>query len=313
MGLKESDMWDRRQGNMGCWGEEGDDDDEDDTKDDEGNDDGDDSDGDDDSDHKRTESDRDENPNLSQFNEEHEEEEEENVDEFTDKEDDEEIKEKSDDGEELYKDVNVNLRKEDMEITNVDQGRANQHNVSQEYMFEQEEEDAHSSHVDDPSHTVDDSRVQKNQEFIRGKNDEQPEDEAAPKNDWFKKPEFASNRESMKDVYCRKRIIAVTKHKIIKNYDYGLKCKLRPSCAKCFFNIDAHVDEEHFKWVKAKNNTKRLTMFVITWSYKVIKISEDGNLVLGLKDFLVLLKLLLLVMVSTTAKVNAASEYGYYS
>nr|GEU30615.1 hypothetical protein [Tanacetum cinerariifolium] len=32
---------------------------------------------------------------------------------------------------------------------------------------------------------------------------------------------------------------------------------------------------------------------------------------LGLKDFLVLLKLLLLAMVSTAAKVNAASEYGY--
>ncbi|GKC46453.1 hypothetical protein Tco_1064175, partial [Tanacetum coccineum] len=82
------------------WGDSGeeDDDDKDDTKDDEGNDDGDDSDGndddddndgndDDDSDHERTESDRDENPNLNQYNEEHEEEEE-NVDEFTNKEDD---------------------------------------------------------------------------------------------------------------------------------------------------------------------------------------------------------------------------------
>nr|GEV14864.1 hypothetical protein [Tanacetum cinerariifolium] len=70
------------------------DDDDDDTKDDEGNDDGDDSDGndgydnndnddddndvvddDDNSDHERTESDRDKNPNLNQFNEEHVEEE----------------------------------------------------------------------------------------------------------------------------------------------------------------------------------------------------------------------------------------------
>ncbi|GKA30538.1 hypothetical protein Tco_0716843 [Tanacetum coccineum] len=39
------------------------------------------------------------------------------------------------------------------------------------------------------NHTVDDSEVQKNQEFDTGKKDEQPDDEAAPKNDWFKKPE----------------------------------------------------------------------------------------------------------------------------
>ncbi|GJZ28751.1 hypothetical protein Tco_0573398 [Tanacetum coccineum] len=104
------------------WGdsEEEDDDDEHDTEDDDGNDD------DDDSDHERTESDRDENPNLNQFNEEHEEEEEENVNEFTDKEDDvnnanDENEEELDDDEELYKDVNVNLRKEDVEMTDADQ------------------------------------------------------------------------------------------------------------------------------------------------------------------------------------------------
>ncbi|GKB05560.1 hypothetical protein Tco_0833755 [Tanacetum coccineum] len=137
------------------WGDSGeeDDDDEDDIEDDEGNDDGDDSDGnddddnngdddddndgdddnndgnDDDSDHKRTESDRDENPNLNQFNEEHEEEEE-NVDEFTNKEDDvnnanEENEEELDDGEELYKDVNVNLRKKVVEMTDADQSCGN--------------------------------------------------------------------------------------------------------------------------------------------------------------------------------------------
>nr|GEU69564.1 hypothetical protein [Tanacetum cinerariifolium] len=39
---------------------------------------------------------------------------------------------------------------------------------------------------------------------------------------------------------------------------------------------------------------------------------QDWGGLLGLKDFLVLLKLLMLVMVSTAAKVNAASEYGYY-
>ncbi|GKE93745.1 hypothetical protein Tco_1574840, partial [Tanacetum coccineum] len=68
----------------------------------------------DDSNQERTGSDRDEVPNLNQFNEEHEEEEEENVDEFTDKEDDEENEEESDDDEELYKDVN---EEEDTHVT----------------------------------------------------------------------------------------------------------------------------------------------------------------------------------------------------
>nr|GEW25123.1 hypothetical protein [Tanacetum cinerariifolium] len=293
-------------------GEEDDDDDEDDTEDYEGNDDGDDSDGNDDdnNDHERTKSNRDRNLNLNQFNEEHEEEEEkENVDEFTDKEDEEGNKEESNDREELYKDVNVNLRKEDVEMIDVDQGGLDQHNVSQESGFKQEEEDAHvtltivhdtqktespmqsssvssnftekllkfknispddneiaslmdtivrtkepnvftlkrnrdkkdkdqdpsagsdrgmnkrkyskeaesqkyprskegrssssskdtsrshhkssskSVYAEEPSHTVNDSIVQKNQEFDMSNNDEQPEDEVSPKNDWFKKPE----------------------------------------------------------------------------------------------------------------------------
>ncbi|GJV48340.1 hypothetical protein Tco_1438552 [Tanacetum coccineum] len=77
-------------------GEEDDDDDVDDTKYDEGNDDGDDNDGDDDDDNN--------------------------------KDDEEEL----DDGEELYKDVNVNLKKEDVEMTDADQSGADGHNVSQE-------------------------------------------------------------------------------------------------------------------------------------------------------------------------------------
>ncbi|GKG07485.1 hypothetical protein Tco_0330454, partial [Tanacetum coccineum] len=101
--------------------------------------------------------DRDENPNLNQSNEEHEEEEVEYVDErvhtpknyeLTDKEDNannikEENEEEKDDAEELYMDVNVNLRKEDVEMTNVDQGREDQHNVSQESGFERLVKDAH--------------------------------------------------------------------------------------------------------------------------------------------------------------------------
>ncbi|GJV13715.1 hypothetical protein Tco_1355256 [Tanacetum coccineum] len=119
------------------WGDNGeeDDDDEDDTEDDDdndGNDDGDDSNGNDDDD------DNDGNDDDDK----------EYVDEFTDKEDDadnakEENEEELDDAEELYKDVNVNLRKEDVEMTDADQGGADQHNVSQESGFEQEQEDAH--------------------------------------------------------------------------------------------------------------------------------------------------------------------------
>ncbi|GJX76956.1 hypothetical protein Tco_0323767 [Tanacetum coccineum] len=137
-------------------GEEEDDDEDDfedehnDDNDDDGNDDddGDHDDNDDDSNHKRTESDKDENPNLNQSYEEHENEEEEYDDECNDEEDDadyvkEETKEELDDAEELYRDVNMNLRKEDVEMTDAEQGGEDQHNVSQESEFEQEEEDAH--------------------------------------------------------------------------------------------------------------------------------------------------------------------------
>ncbi|GJX57992.1 hypothetical protein Tco_0289382 [Tanacetum coccineum] len=46
-----------------------------------------------------------------------------------------------------------------------------------------------SAHAEEPSHTVDDSRVHQNQEFDTSNNDEQLDDEAALKFDWFKKPE----------------------------------------------------------------------------------------------------------------------------
>ncbi|GKC21083.1 hypothetical protein Tco_1023233 [Tanacetum coccineum] len=46
-----------------------------------------------------------------------------------------------------------------------------------------------SAHAEEPSHTVDDSGVRQNQEFNTGNNDEQLDDEPAPKGDWFKKPE----------------------------------------------------------------------------------------------------------------------------
>ncbi|GKC90243.1 hypothetical protein Tco_1150892 [Tanacetum coccineum] len=111
-------------------GEEEDDDDDDDDSEDESDDDNN-----DDNDDERTESDSDENPNLNQSNEEHEEEEEyadervhnpENY-ELTDEDNvdnaKEENEEEKDDVKELYKDVNVNLRKEDVEMTDADQDK----------------------------------------------------------------------------------------------------------------------------------------------------------------------------------------------
>nr|GEZ49901.1 hypothetical protein [Tanacetum cinerariifolium] len=101
-----------------------------------------------------------------------------------------------------------------------------------------------SAHAEEPSHTVDDSGVQQDQEFDTGSNDEQPADKDVSKEDCFKKPEqpltpdsnwnkrqhgpkrqhfygFAANMSSSKDVYYRKRIIAVTRLTIMKKYDYG--------------------------------------------------------------------------------------------
>nr|GEW63871.1 reverse transcriptase domain-containing protein [Tanacetum cinerariifolium] len=80
-----------------------------------------------DSDDKRTELGRDKTPNLNQTNKEHAEEDEENVN-----------KEDEDDAKELYRDINVNLKKEDVEMTNADQGGADQHNFFQESGFEHE-------------------------------------------------------------------------------------------------------------------------------------------------------------------------------
>nr|GEV15442.1 hypothetical protein [Tanacetum cinerariifolium] len=149
---------------LGDSGEE-DDDDEDDS-DDESDDDNNDDDGDynddedknddgDDANSDRTELKRSKIPDLNQSNEEHEEEE--NIDERVHTPEDDELtneeenannakeenEEKQDDAEELYKDVNVNLRKEDVEMTEGDKGGANQQNVSKESGFDQVEEDSH--------------------------------------------------------------------------------------------------------------------------------------------------------------------------
>nr|GEW36390.1 retrovirus-related Pol polyprotein from transposon TNT 1-94 [Tanacetum cinerariifolium] len=99
---------------------------------------------DDEADSDRTKLDRIKIPDLNQSNEEHRKEEEEYVDErvytlenyeLTNEEDNannakEVNEEEEDDVEELYKDLNLNLRKKDVEMTDDDQGGADQHNVS---------------------------------------------------------------------------------------------------------------------------------------------------------------------------------------
>ncbi|GJW06260.1 hypothetical protein Tco_1568683 [Tanacetum coccineum] len=45
------------------------------------------------------------------------------------------------------------------------------------------------AHAEEPSHTVDDSVAQQDQEFVMSHTDEQPDYKAAPTVDWFKKPD----------------------------------------------------------------------------------------------------------------------------
>ncbi|GJZ67250.1 hypothetical protein Tco_0630490, partial [Tanacetum coccineum] len=138
------------------WGDSREEDDEDDNENESNDDKSSDDDGDnDDIDDARTESDRDEIPNLNQSSTKYEEEEEsERVytpPEFIpthdeDKINDEENMDEQEDDDvtkELYKNVNVNLGNKDADMTNADQGGADQHKVSQESVFEQVEEDAH--------------------------------------------------------------------------------------------------------------------------------------------------------------------------
>nr|GEZ76830.1 hypothetical protein [Tanacetum cinerariifolium] len=44
-----------------------------------------------------------------------------------------------------------------------------------------------SAHAEEPSHTVDESKVRQHQEFDTCNDDEQPDVEAAPERDWYKK------------------------------------------------------------------------------------------------------------------------------
>ncbi|GJT75411.1 hypothetical protein Tco_1042136 [Tanacetum coccineum] len=133
-----------------CYTDDNDDNMHDDDKADNKTDDNDDNMHDDDkADSKRIESDKDENPELTQSHAEQEDEEDESErvhtpPEFVSTYDEEKMNEEEEaDAEELYRDLNLNLRKEDAEMTDTDQGGAEQTNVSQESGFEQVEEDAH--------------------------------------------------------------------------------------------------------------------------------------------------------------------------
>ncbi|GKF52746.1 hypothetical protein Tco_0159656, partial [Tanacetum coccineum] len=93
----------------------------------------------------RTESDRIKIHVLNQSSTEYYKGEEEKFDDEEKIDDEEKMDEEEDDEitKELYKDVNVNLGNEDIDMTNADQGGSGQQNVSQESGFEQVEEDAH--------------------------------------------------------------------------------------------------------------------------------------------------------------------------
>ncbi|GJS37683.1 hypothetical protein Tco_0536065 [Tanacetum coccineum] len=104
-----------------------------------------------------------------------------------------------------------------------------------------------SAHAEEPSHTVEDSCMQQDQEFVTGDNDEQPANKEGRdlsrrystsvtktkvatydlkwiKDLGLKRQRFygyARNLTSSKYVYSRRRIIAVTRLKIMKMYDYS--------------------------------------------------------------------------------------------
>ncbi|GJS59023.1 hypothetical protein Tco_0653807 [Tanacetum coccineum] len=61
--------------------------------------------------------------------------------------------------------------------------------TSKDASYSQQKPSGKSTYTEDPSHIVDDSGVQQDQEFDTGNNDEQPVDKEVSKADWFKKPE----------------------------------------------------------------------------------------------------------------------------
>ncbi|GJZ15106.1 hypothetical protein Tco_0550783 [Tanacetum coccineum] len=129
------------------WGnsDEEEDDDKEDTNDGDDDDDDMNDDDDDETDSERTKSDKIKIPDLNKSSsKEHDDEEEEYEDEFNVEEEENMDEEENDDViKELYKDANLNLGNKDADMTEAEQGGADQHNVSHGSGFEQEEEDAH--------------------------------------------------------------------------------------------------------------------------------------------------------------------------
>ncbi|GKE88780.1 hypothetical protein Tco_1566255, partial [Tanacetum coccineum] len=65
----------------------------------------------------------------------------------------------------------------------------NSSSTSKDASQSQHKSSGKSAHVEEPSHIVKDSDMQKDHEFIARNNDEQPTDKEVTKADWFKKPE----------------------------------------------------------------------------------------------------------------------------
>ncbi|GKB12517.1 retrovirus-related pol polyprotein from transposon TNT 1-94 [Tanacetum coccineum] len=172
----------------------------------------------------------------------------------------------------------TNLEKDLSEIKDSRSKEKKSSSTSKDASQSQHKSSGKSAHAEEPSHTVKDSGMQQDQEFITRDNDEQPADKEVTKancqvahaepptsfdelNDtsfdfsafvmnrlkipnltqeillkydqhaylgtshWGPKRQsfygYASNLTLSKDVYSRRRIIAVTRIKIIKKYDYG--------------------------------------------------------------------------------------------
>nr|GEX76081.1 hypothetical protein [Tanacetum cinerariifolium] len=136
-----------------------------------------------------------------------------------------------------------------------------------------------SAHAEEPSHTVDDSRIS-----VTTHAEKPP----TSFNELMDTPidffAFVMNRLNITNptqellVGLAFNLLKVTRLKIMKKYDYDHldEIEVRREHQQPYTfkeDIDGHVEGEHFEWFKDENNTERPTMFVITWSYNVVRIS----------------------------------------
>ncbi|GKE70642.1 hypothetical protein Tco_1528714, partial [Tanacetum coccineum] len=83
-------------------------------------------------------------------------------------------------------------RKSSKDVESSKDSRSNENkssSTSKDASHSQHKLSGKSAHAEEPSHTVEDSGVQQNQEFYMGYTNEQPADKEASKSDWFKKLE----------------------------------------------------------------------------------------------------------------------------